>query len=108
MKNLIFCLAFIVSLVIIITGLWKTDYGIIQSGTSLFFFMLAAFVGTVVSEIRKKKIDTRVVKILIPLFLITIACIIIGAYTDHIVLAGFVSFILGIISCYIIYINSKK
>lgn len=108
MKNLIFCLAFIVSLVIIITGLWKTDYGIIQSGTSLFFFMLTAFTGTVISEIRKKKTDTKALKIVIPLFLISVGSIICGAYTDHIILAGFVSFILGIISCYIIYIYSKK
>ena len=57
MKNLIFCLAFIVSLVIIIAGLYKTDYDTIQSGTSLFFFMLAAFAGTVISEIRKKEIS---------------------------------------------------
>lgn len=86
MKNLIFCLAFIVSLVIIIAGLYKTDYDTIQSGTSLFFFMLAAFAGTVISEIRKKEIDTRVVKIVIPLFLITIACIIVGAYTEYMVI----------------------
>lgn len=108
MKNLIFCLAFIVSLVIIIIGLYKTDYGTIQSGTSLFFFMLAAFAGTVISEIRKKEIDTRVVKIVIPLFLITNACIIIGAYTENMVLAGVISFLLGIISCCAILFYLKK
>lgn len=55
-EKLNFCLAFIVSLVIIIAGLYKTDYDTIQSGTSLFFFMLAAFAGTVISEIRKRKL----------------------------------------------------
>lgn len=107
MKNIIFCLAFMVSLVIIITGLCKSDCTI-QSGTSLFFFMLAAFTGTVVSEIRKKEIDTRVVKIVIPLFLITIACIIVGAYTEYMVLAGVISFLLGIISCCAILFYHKK
>ena len=108
MKNLIFCLAFMVSLVIIIIGLCKSDYGIIQSGTSLFFFMLAAFSGTVISETRKKEIDTRVVKIVIPLFLITITCIIVGAYTEYMVLAGVISFLLGIISCCAILFYHKK
>lgn len=99
MGYILYAFSFLVSLIIIFIGLYKSDNEIIQSGASLFLFMLAAFIGTLISEIKKKKIDTRVLKIIIPLFLISIACIICGAYTDHLILGSFISLLLGIISC---------
>lgn len=103
MKNLIYCFGFMVSLTIILVGLNKTDGSIIQSGTSLLFFMLMAFVGSTISEIKNKKIDRYILKFIIPLFIISIGSIIYGACTNHIVIASLISLLLGLISISLIF-----
>lgn len=108
MKSIVYCFGFGVALMIILFGLSNSDNKLIQSGASLFFFMFMAFIGSFISEMRKKKIGVKVLKYIIPLFIIAIGILVYGAYTNNIIIAGIVSLILGILSIAFILLEKKK
>lgn len=108
MNNLIYCFGFIISLIIIFIGLYNTNEQTIQSGASLLFFMLMAFIGNIISEIRNKKIKLSIVKFMLPLFIVSAGIIIYGSHTNHIIIASFISFILGLSSFYFLFSKQKN
>ena len=108
MKSVVYCFGFGVAFIVILFGLSTSDNELIQSGASLFFFMLMAFIGSSVSEMRKKKIGVKVLKYIIPLFILAIGILIYGSYTDNVITAGIISLVLGIVSIALILYEEKK
>lgn len=108
MKNLIFCFAFTIALTLIVTGLHKGNVGIIESGSSFLFFMLLAFIGNTISELKKEKINIGMLKIAIPLFMLSVGALIYGSYINQIAIASVISLIFGILFCVLLLYPKKK
>lgn len=102
MKNIIYSVAFTIPLTVMLIGLYNENIQTISSGFSLLFLMFMSFIGSSIAEFKKYNFNLSVLKIIIPLFIISIATIIYSSFIDMIVLGCIFSLVIGIFSCFLL------
>lgn len=99
MNYLIYCSAFLFITIMLLFGLYNKDFELLRTAGSLLFFIVMSFIGTTISQLKKKNIDLKRLKIFIPLFLISISLLIYFISIDLIIVGACLSFLIGVISC---------
>lgn len=106
MKNILYVVVFFIPIIIISIGLFNENNRRVNSGFTLLVLVFFSFVGSSISEIKKKNIETSKLKLVIPLFILSISTIIFSAYINQIIVGGIVSLLLGSYS--IVYLCKSK
>lgn len=103
MKKFIYIIAFLVPIIIMLSGFYTGSESVVYSGFSLLFFIFMSFIGSSIKEIRKEKINLSKLKIVIPLFIFSIVSLLLSIYLEKVIVGAIISLALGTYSCTLLF-----
>ena len=101
MKDLVYCITYIVPIIIISIGLYKENINVVENGFSLLVFIYFAYIGSCIRSIKNNIVmDKRRLLIAVILFVFAILILIYFAVIEKVIIGSLCCAVLGCIAFY--------